>query len=126
VVAAVQHVAGQLPVLADRLIAAVDRWSRTGRLYANARDLPPMDDMPEDRVTAVIAGRQVRARGTDLDPLRLAVGRAVDLSTGLTQALTRAVPPAASLQRRSASISARESKSLARPSVSSTERKPPP
>jgi hypothetical protein len=74
----------------------------------------------------VIAGRQVRARGTDLDPLRLAVGRAVDLSTGLTQALTRAVPPAASLQRRSASISARESKSLARPSVSSTERKPPP
>jgi hypothetical protein len=108
--AAVQRVADHLPVLADRLTAAVDRWSHTGRLYANARDLPPMEDMPEDRVTAVIAGRQVRARGTDLDRLRLVVGRAVNLSTGLTQALTRAVPPAASLQRRSASTSARKTK----------------
>ena len=93
VAAAVQRVAGQLPVLADRLTAAVDRWSRTGRLYANARDLPPMEDMPEDRVSAVIAGRQVRARGTDLDRLRLAVGRAADLSTRLPDALPQAAEP---------------------------------
>lgn len=31
-----------MPVLADRLTTAIDRWSRTGRLSANARDLPPM------------------------------------------------------------------------------------
>jgi hypothetical protein len=100
----VRQVASQLTILADRLTAAVDRWSRTGRLYANARDLPPMEDMPEDRVKAVIAGRQVRARGADLDRLRLVVGRAADLSTGLT----RAVPSATSRQRRWASTSARE------------------
>jgi hypothetical protein len=82
--AAVQQVAGQLPALADGLIATVDRLSRTGRLYANARDLPPMEDMPEGRVRAVIAGRPVQARGTDLDRLRLVVGRTADLSTRLT------------------------------------------
>src|SRR3954467_14987386 len=71
-------------------MAAVDRWFRTGRLYANARDLPPMEDMPEDRVKAVITGRQVQARGVDLDPLRRGVARAADLSTGLTDALHRA------------------------------------
>jgi hypothetical protein len=91
--AAVQQVAGQLPVLADRLIATVDRWSRTGQLYANARDLPPMEDMPEDRVKAVIAGRQVRARGTDLNRLRLVVGRAADLSTRLPDALPPVAEP---------------------------------
>ena len=86
----VQQITGQLPVLADRLIGAVDRWSRNGRLYASARDLPPMADMPEDRIKAVIAGRHVRACGADLDRLRQVVGRAADLSTGLADALHRA------------------------------------
>ncbi|MGY1684954.1 hypothetical protein ACI8AK_05125 [Geodermatophilus sp. SYSU D00867] len=106
--AAVGYAVGQLPVLADRLVAAVDRWSHSGRLYANARDLPPMEDMPGDRVTAVIAGRPVQASGADLDRLRLVVGRAAELSTGLTNAFTVAVPLAASLPRRSAGRSARE------------------
>ena len=97
VAAAVQQVAGQMPGLADRLTTAIDRWSRTGRLYANARDLPSMEDKPEDRVEAVITGRQVQARGADLDRLRQVVARAADLSTGLPDALHRAagtVPPA--------------------------------
>ncbi|SFT82464.1 hypothetical protein SAMN05660657_03303 [Geodermatophilus amargosae] len=79
VVAAVAQVVGQLPALAEQLAAAVDRWSRTGRLYANARDLPPMEDMPPDRVRAVIAGRHVEVRGADLDHLRATVHRAADL-----------------------------------------------
>jgi hypothetical protein len=79
VVAAEAQVASHLPALADRLAAAVDRWSRTGRLYANARDLPPLEDMPTDRVKAVIAGRHVEVRGADLDHLRAAVRRAADL-----------------------------------------------
>jgi hypothetical protein len=86
---AARQIAGQLPTLGDRLLAAVDHWSRTGRLYANARDLPPMENMPEDRIQAVIAGRHVRATGADLDRLRQAVGRAADLSTGLADALHR-------------------------------------
>ncbi len=90
VAAAVQQVASQLPVLADRLTMAIDRWSRTGQLFANARDLPRMDVMPEDRIQAVIAGRHVRAGGADLDRLRQVVGRAAQLSTGLTDALHRA------------------------------------
>ena len=85
-----QLVTSQLPALADQLTAAVDRWSRTGQLYANARDLPPMDNMPDDRVAAVIAGRHVQARGADLDRLRQVVGRAAELSTGLADALHRA------------------------------------
>jgi hypothetical protein len=79
VAAEVQQVAGHLPVLADRLVAAVDRWSRTGRLVANARDLPPMEDMPADRVRAVITGRPVQVHGADLDHLRATVRRAADL-----------------------------------------------
>ncbi|MBB3084679.1 hypothetical protein [Geodermatophilus sabuli] len=99
VAAAAQRVTGQLPALGGKLIVAVGRWSRTGRLYANARDLPPMENMPLDRVSAVIAGRQVRASGTDLDRLRLAVGRAADLSTGLTHVLACAASPATASQR---------------------------
>ncbi|CCH87137.1 conserved protein of unknown function [Modestobacter italicus] len=90
VAAAVQQVAGHMPVLADRLTMAVERWSRTGQLFANARDLPRMEAMPEDRIQAVIAGRHVRASGADLNRLRNVVGRAADLSTGLTDALHRA------------------------------------
>jgi hypothetical protein len=93
VAAAVLQAASHLPVLAERLSTAVDRWSRSGRLYANARDLPPMDDMPEDRVEAVIAGRQVQARGADLHRLRLVIDRAVELSTGLADALHLAAGP---------------------------------
>jgi hypothetical protein len=85
-----KQITGQLPVLADQLIGAVDRWSRNGRLYASARDLPPMANMPEDRIKAVIAGRHVRASGADLDRLRQVVCRAADLSTGLADALHRA------------------------------------
>jgi hypothetical protein len=87
----VHRVAGQLPVLADRLTAAVDRWSRSGRLYANARDLPSMEDMPGDRVQAVIAGRHVHAHGADLKRLRLVVERAAKLSSELVDVLPRDV-----------------------------------
>ncbi|SOC46098.1 hypothetical protein SAMN05660748_0044 [Blastococcus aggregatus] len=90
VAAAVQEAANQIPVLADRLTLAVERWSRTGRLFANARDLPRMDVMPEDRIQAVIAGKHVRALGDDLAHIRQAVGRAADLSTGQADALNRA------------------------------------
>ena len=88
--AAVQQVASHIPFLADRLTMAVERWSRTGQLFANARDLPRMEAMPEDRIEAVLAGRHVRASGADLDGLRQVVGRAADLSTGLGDALNRA------------------------------------
>ena len=90
VAAAVQQVARHMPVLADRLTMAVERWSRTGQLFANARDLPRMEAMPQDRIEAVIAGRHVRASGADLDGLRQVVGRAADLSTGLADVLHRA------------------------------------
>ncbi|SDO16353.1 hypothetical protein [Geodermatophilus sp. DSM 45219] len=99
VAAAVQESANQIPVLADRLTVAVERWSRTGQLFANARDLPPMEAMPEDRIQAVIAGRHVRASGADFDDLRQVVGRAADLSTGLADALNRAAETGAVVQR---------------------------
>jgi len=69
----------------------VEQWSRTGRLVVSARDLPPAEDMPADRIDAVIAGRHVVARGADLDQLRRVVDRAADLSTGLAGALHRAL-----------------------------------
>ena len=98
-VAALQQVASHMPVLADRLTMAVERWSRTGQLFANARDLPPMEAMPEDRIQAVIAGRHVRATGADLDQLRKVVGRATDLSTRLVDALYRSAGTAGVAQR---------------------------
>lgn len=55
-----ENVVGQLPTLADQLVAAVDRWSRTGHLYADARDLSPIEDMPGEWVQAVLAGRHVQ------------------------------------------------------------------
>ncbi|WP_299956595.1 hypothetical protein [uncultured Modestobacter sp.] len=90
VAAAVQQVASHMPVLADRLTMAVEHWSRTGQLFANARDLPAMEAMPADRIEAVIAGRHVRASGADLHRLRQVVGRAADLSSRLADALHRA------------------------------------
>jgi hypothetical protein len=91
-----RQVTAQLPVLAEQLTAAVDRWARVGGLYARARDLPPMEDMPADRVRAVIAGRHVPVQGADLGALRRATDRATDLSTGLADALHRSTadPPA--------------------------------
>jgi hypothetical protein len=103
-----QQVTSQLPVLADQLTAAVHRWSRTGQLYANSRDLPPMDNMPDDRVAAVIAGRHVQARGADLDRLRQVVGRAAELSTGLADALYRATAAGQPVQRHQADLYAQE------------------
>jgi hypothetical protein len=99
--AAVQQVASHIPFLADRLTMAVERWSRTGQLFANARDLPRMEAMPEDRIQAVIAGRHVRANGADLAELRQAVGRAADRSTGLAEVFNGAagVEPLAQWQR---------------------------
>jgi hypothetical protein len=49
-----------------------------------------MENMPEDRVKAVITGRQVQARGADLDRLRQVIARAADLSAGLADARHRA------------------------------------
>ncbi|WNV75272.1 hypothetical protein [Geodermatophilus sp. DSM 44513] len=83
----VQQIATQLPVLADQLTAAVRHWARTGQLHANARHLPPMDEMPEQRIGDVIAGRRVQARGRDLDDLGDAVRRAGSLSVALVDAL---------------------------------------
>lgn len=42
----VDMVTSQLPIRGGQLITAVDRWSRTGQLYASARDLPPMNACP--------------------------------------------------------------------------------
>lgn len=87
----VRQVTAQLPALGDRLAAAVERWSRTGRLVVSARDLQPVENMSADRIDAVIAGRHVMARGADLGQLRRVVDRAADLSTGLAGALHRAL-----------------------------------
>ena len=100
----VQQVSHQIPVLADELAAAVDRWSRTGQLYASARQLAPMDNMPEDRVRAVIAGHRVPALGADLNRLRRVVGRAADLSTELAGALTSAAGVGPPTQRHLAAL----------------------
>jgi hypothetical protein len=86
----VRQITAQLPALGHQLAAAVQGWSRTGRLVVSARDLPPVEDMPADRIDAVITGRHVMARGADLDQLRRVVNRAADLSTGLAGALHRA------------------------------------
>ncbi|CCG02433.1 conserved protein of unknown function [Blastococcus saxobsidens DD2] len=110
----VQEVSNQLPVLADRLVAGVDRWSRTGRLYAAARDLPRMDNMPEDRVREVIAGRRVQARGADLDRLRRALASAGALSSSLADAVNRAVSPAAPSQRHLAGLYAERARAPGR------------
>lgn len=99
VVGVTRDVANQLPVLADELSAAVARWACTGQLYAYAKDLPPMEHMPEDRVRDVVAGRRVQARGEDLDRLGQAFGWAATLSTVLADALNRAAPSARSLPR---------------------------
>ena len=99
VAATVQQVASHMPVLADRLTMAVEHWSRTGQLFANARDLPRMEAMPEDRIEAVLAGRHVRASGADLDRLRKVVGRAADLSVGPAEVLHRGAGTGGVVQR---------------------------
>jgi hypothetical protein len=106
----VQEVTNQLPILADRLVAAVGSWSRTGRLYAAARDLPLMDNMPEDRVREVIAGRRVQARGADLDRLRRALTSATALSSSLADAVNRAAPAAPTSQRHLAGLYAQRAR----------------
>lgn len=106
----VQQVINQLPVLADGLTAAVDRWSRNGQLYAAARDLPPMDNMTEDRIREVIAGRRVQARGADFDRLRRALTAATALSTSLADAVNRAVLPGAPIQRHLAGLYAQRAR----------------
>jgi hypothetical protein len=103
----VGKVASQLPVLAEELTAAVDGWARSGRLYVPARLLPPVESMPEDRVRAVIAGRPVRAFGDDLHPLRRIVGRAGELSAGLSDAINRAYTAGAPAERHLADFHAR-------------------
>ena len=95
----VEQVANQMPVIADQLATAVGRWSRTGQLFVHARDLRPVDDMPDQRVHDVISGRYVEARGSDLDHLRHVVRQAGALSTALAVALNRATPPGPTLQR---------------------------
>ncbi|MDP5181998.1 hypothetical protein QOZ88_05055 [Blastococcus sp. BMG 814] len=110
VAAAVQDVASHIPVLADRLTLAVEHWSRTGQLFANARDLPRMEAMPEDRIQAVIAGRHVRASGDDLHRLRQVVGRAADLSTGLADGQSRAAGTGPVAQRHRTDRRDREAK----------------
>lgn len=115
VAATIQEVVHQLPVLADRLTMAIDRWARTGQLYANARDLPPMDNMPENRVNAVIAGRHVQAHGADLDRLQQVVGRAAELSTGLVDALIRATVAGPPTQRHLADDHTRRSRAPGSP-----------
>ncbi|WP_051683519.1 hypothetical protein [Blastococcus sp. URHD0036] len=88
-----QFVTNQLPLLAEQLGAAVGDWARTGHLYAKARELPRMDDMPVDRIRDVIAGRHVRAHADDLRPLADAVARAGVLSIALADSLNQAAPP---------------------------------
>ena len=99
VLSRVRQVTNQMPVIADQLAAAVGRWSRTGQLFVDARELPPMDDMPEQRIHDVISGRYVEARGSDLDHLRHVVHQAGVLSTALAVALNRATPAGPTVQR---------------------------
>jgi hypothetical protein len=89
-ITALQQVANQIPVVADQLAATTLRWAKEGRLSASARDLPQMDDMPEQRVRDVIAGHRVIASGQDLDPLTRSITRAGSLSTALADAFNRA------------------------------------
>jgi hypothetical protein len=103
-------VTNQLPVLADGLTAAVDRWSRIGHLYAAARDLPPMDNMPEGRIREVIAGRRVQASGADFDRLRRALTAATALSSSLADVVNRAVSPADPSQRHLAGLYAQRAR----------------
>jgi hypothetical protein len=63
-----------------------------------------MDNMPDDRVAAVIAGRHVQARGADLDRLRQVVGRAAELSTGLADGLHHATAADPPVQRHQAHL----------------------
>lgn len=97
-VTAVRQVANQVPVLADQLAAATLRWAEEGRFSASARDLPQMEDMPEQRVRDVIAGHRVIASGEDLDPLTRSVTRAGSLSTALADALNHAEPAGPPMQ----------------------------
>jgi hypothetical protein len=87
----IRDVTNQLPVLAGVLDTAVTAWSRTGQLYAFARQLPPMENMPVDRVQAVIGGRGVRAVQADLEVVGKAIRRAGALSSALADSLNRAV-----------------------------------
>ncbi len=84
-----QQTANQLPVIAGQLHATTSRWGIEGLLRAHARDLPAMEDMPEDRVRQVVAGQLVQAAHQDLAPLSAAVTRAGSLSTALAAELTR-------------------------------------
>ncbi|SFE95919.1 hypothetical protein [Blastococcus tunisiensis] len=95
---AVQQVANQIPVVADQLAATTLRWAKEGRLSASARDLPQMEDMPEQRIRDVIAGHRVIASGEDFDPLTRSVTRAGSLSTALADALNHAEPAGSPMQ----------------------------
>ncbi|WP_246063767.1 hypothetical protein [Blastococcus colisei] len=97
-VTACQQVANQIPVVADQLAATTLRWAKEGRLSASARDLPQMEDMPEQRVRDVIAGHRVIASGQDLDPLTRSISRAGSLSTALADALNHAGPAGPPMQ----------------------------
>lgn len=110
VTSSIRQVANGLPVLAEELTVAVHGWARTGQLYAYGRDLPQMEDMPEDRVRDVIAGRRVQALGADLDRLGQAVSRAGALSTALADALNQAAPSAPTVQRHMAALYAQRTR----------------
>ncbi len=86
----VQQVANQTPIIATELASTVRGWARNEILYADARHLAQMENMPLDRIADVIAGRRVRALPTDLDIITSSIDRAGSLSTSLAAELTRA------------------------------------
>ena len=103
----VRQILNQLPFLAEQLATSVDRWARSGRLYAAAKDLPPVENMQAERVWAVIAGQTVPARGADFDRLRRTVDRAADLTTDLACVLNHAGTTGPATQRHLAEPHAR-------------------
>ena len=69
-----------------------------------------MDNMPDDRVRDVIAGRRVQARGADLDRLGRALTSATALSSSLADAVNRAAPAAPTSQRHLAGLYAQRAR----------------
>lgn len=94
VLAHLQVVANQNPVLADQLGAVTSGWAAKGTLRAHAADLPRMPDMPEQQIRDVLAGRRLQVPAAALDPLAAALTRAGRLSTGLAVQLDQTADPA--------------------------------
>jgi hypothetical protein len=80
-------VVNQLPELARRIEAALDRWGSSGRLFARARNLARRDE----HITAIIGDRVVVAGPLDVHPVLTSTRVAARLSGALAVELDRTV-----------------------------------